>query len=134
MLEETDPAYYELFNNMFHRLLENDSYFKKCIESIVLSVVDNLLSTSESLPLSANQGRILNEKIETRTGTSRGILAAGETSITIYDKRIFEGCAIQPFTSVDGVNPTSKSVEVGSVTYTFDEQDEDIEVGVLVYV
>lgn len=99
-----------------------------------VNIADNLLSTAVNIALSANQGRILNEKIETRTETSRGILAAGDTSITIYDERIVEGCAIQPFTSIDGVNPTSKIAEVGSITYTFDAQESDMEVGVMVYV
>lgn len=99
-----------------------------------VNIVDNLLSTASNMGLSANMGRVMNEKIDTRTTTSRGILTAGDTSITIYDERIVEGCAIQPFTSIDGVNPTSKYAEVGSVTYTFDAQESDMEVGVMVYV
>ena len=106
----------------------------KAINGVSGSFVDHLESTSSELGLSANQGRVLNEKIESRTETSRGILTAGDTSITIYDERIVEGCAIQPFTSIDGVNPTSKIVEVGSITYTFDAQESDMEVGVMVYV
>lgn len=64
---------------------------------------------------------------------TRGILSAGETSITLNDSRITGDSAIIPFTSIAGVNPTSKVATVGSVTLTFDAQASDMEVGVQVY-
>lgn len=62
---------------------------------------------------------------------TRGILPAGETSITILDDRIKEDGNVFTFhTSIYGVNPSSVSVSAGSVTLRFPAQSVDMEVGV----
>ena len=60
-----------------------------------------------------------------------GTLTAGQTTITLYDAGITTSSTVEAvYTSVDGVNPTSRSVATGSVTLTFLTQASDIQVKV----
>lgn len=60
-----------------------------------------------------------------------GTLTAGQTTITLYDAGITTSSTIEAvYTSVDGVNPTSRSIATGSVTLTFLTQASDIQVKV----
>lgn len=108
-------------------------------------VVDNVTSTDIDKPLSANMGKELQEQITEHTesinsinssmaekGIITGILAAGDTSITISDERITTSSILSFYTSIYGVNPTSVNVSEGSVTLEFKAQDEDMTVGVSV--
>lgn len=62
----------------------------------------------------------------------KGMLLAGETSITIPHDTITEDSILSIYTSVYGVNPTAVSVTEGSVTLVFEIQENDMEVGVRV--
>ena len=57
-------------------------------------------------------------------------LEAGETSITFTDETITTSSTLDVYTDVFGVNPTNMSVETGSVTLTFEEQETDLGVKV----
>lgn len=70
----------------------------------------------------------INEKL----GITKAMLEAGNTSITIADRRITVSSALSFYTSIYGINPETVSVDNGSVTLTFKEQDTDMEVGVRV--
>lgn len=63
-----------------------------------------------------------------------GILLAGETSIKLMDDAITTDSTFgNPFTTIWGVSPTEAPVVTnGSITYTFEEQDEDMGVKVRV--
>lgn len=59
-----------------------------------------------------------------------GTLEAGETTITLSDADITSNSTVQPFTDVFGLNPTNMVVANGSVTLTFDAQQDDVRVKV----
>jgi len=60
-----------------------------------------------------------------------GILLAGETEITLEDESIVENSTIDIYTP-DGTEWVSRTVTVGSITITFDEQEDDLPVKVRV--
>ena len=60
----------------------------------------------------------------------RGILSAGQTSITFTDDIINTGRTIDYFTSIYGVTPVSIVVSSGSIVLTFKTQASDMEVKV----
>lgn len=66
------------------------------------------------------------------TGIASGVLAAGQTTITITDSRITSNSVLSFFTSQYGVSPVSVSVAEGSVTLTFVAQNSNLTVGVKV--
>lgn len=59
-----------------------------------------------------------------------GILAAGQTSITLDSDRITSDSWLDPYTSIYGVNPTSVLATAGHVTLSFRAQASDMVVGV----
>lgn len=59
-----------------------------------------------------------------------GILAAGQTSITLDSDRITSDSWLDPYTSIYGVNPTSVVATAGHVTLSFRAQASDMVVGV----
>lgn len=59
-----------------------------------------------------------------------GTLAAGSTTITLSDERITGTATVDTYTNKFGVNPTDIVVDTGSVTLTFSEQNESINVKV----
>ena len=59
-----------------------------------------------------------------------GTLAAGSTTITLSDTRITSSATVDPYTSKFGICPTDIVVDTGSVTLTFNEQNESINVKV----
>jgi len=73
----------------------------------------------------------------TKTNESSGtlltkVLVAGETTITFTSSKIKSNNLIDPYTSVYGVNPVDMKASNGSVTLEFDEQEENITVGVVI--
>ena len=60
-----------------------------------------------------------------------GILLAGETEIILEDESIVENSTIDIYTP-DGTEWVSRTVTVGSITITFDEQEDDLPVKVRV--
>lgn len=67
---------------------------------------------------------------EKKTGT----LETGETTIafTFTQQTIGENTLVFPFSETYGVSPTDVSIEGQVVTLTYDEQEADMKVGVLV--
>lgn len=61
-----------------------------------------------------------------------GVLSAGEVELTIEAEAITTDSVLSFFTSIYGVNPSSVSIVDGAVTLTFEEQSNDITVGVSV--
>lgn len=59
-----------------------------------------------------------------------GVLAAGQTSLTITSDQITTDCILDYYTSIYGVNPESAVINNGSVDLTFTEQATDMYVGV----
>ena len=62
-----------------------------------------------------------------------GTLTAGQTSLTLQDSLITSNCTIDFYTDTYGVNPTAVSVSTGSVTLTFNAQQNDLGVKVRVW-
>lgn len=63
-----------------------------------------------------------------------GTLEAGETEITFTDSNILEYSMIDIFIdSDDDVAPTAKESSVGEVTLTFDEQENDLFIALLIF-
>lgn len=61
-----------------------------------------------------------------------GVLEAGETSITLTSSRIHEDSTLDFYTDTFGVNPTAVSISEGSVTLSFFEQENDVNVRVII--
>lgn len=101
------------------------------IELYPLIKTDEKLKDGGKAADAAEVGRIL-DKLTKASMIHKGILVAGNTQVTIKSESITENSILTFFTSVYGVNPTSVSVVNGSVTLTFNVQDDDMEVGVRV--
>jgi hypothetical protein len=77
----------------YYPILDSENYDDYAIPKT--SIVDNLLSTATDLPLSANQGRVLNSKINNLTTRAyslitpsvNGEITTTETTYTTYDNR-----------------------------------------------
>ena len=61
-----------------------------------------------------------------------GTLSAGSTSITLQDASITGSSLLAPFTEVYGVNPTNMVASTGSVTLTFEAQQSNLGVAVVI--
>lgn len=61
-----------------------------------------------------------------------GTLTAGQTTLTLTNSAITTNSTLDFYTDTFGVNPTNVTVTTGSVTLTFEEQADDIEVKVRV--
>lgn len=61
-----------------------------------------------------------------------GTLTAGQTTLTLTNSAITTDSTLDFYTDTFGVNPTDVTVTTGSVTLTFEEQADDIEVKVRV--
>lgn len=103
------------------------------IEEVEANTTENQLAGALAVREHIAQTNAETQAIKSALSVTRGILSAGETSITITDERITENSVIHPSTSIFGVNPISAVASIGSVTYTFAEQESDMEVGVQVY-
>ena len=84
-----------------------------------------------------NGGWVVNEtqsiyKKLTGKVTSSVTLPAGQTSITINNDNIRSNSLIEVYTDVFGVDPTNMTTSSGSCTLTFDEQDVDVSVRLVV--
>ena len=73
---------------------------------------------------------ILNTVNQKQLDIIKNVLQAGETSVTIESDQITENSVLSFYTSVYGVNPTEVTVETGSVTLSFDAQENDLTVEV----
>ena len=63
----------------------------------------------------------------------KGTLAAGATSLTLESNKITSKSLLDIYTDTYGVNPTAATVSAGSVTLTFEAQEENIGVKVRVW-
>lgn len=87
-------------------------------------------------PEAADEGKVLSVNSEgeyTLTAPLQMIvlstdLAAGETEVSILDPLITPDCLIDVYVSIDGVEPSSMLITLGTVTLTFEEQASDMEV------
>lgn len=61
-----------------------------------------------------------------------GTLIAGSTSITLQDAAITNNCLLAPFTDLYGVNPIGMTSATGSVTLTFEAQQIDVGIAVVI--
>ena len=62
-----------------------------------------------------------------------GTLYSGQNTFTWLDSRIESDMWVLPFTSVYGLNPKTVTCVDGSLTMTFDIQDNDITIGLRLY-
>ena len=94
------------------------------------------VTVPESFDSSKWTAVILTEEIGQGGGASwvdiTGTLAAGSTSLTISDVSILTTSTIDVYTDTFGVNPTNVVVATGSVTLTFEAQNNNIGVKVRV--
>ena len=85
-----------------------------------------LKTTADTLVGSCNE---LFDKFGTElTGT----LTAGNTTLTLSDASILTTSSIDIYTDTWGVNPTDVTVSAGSFVLTFDEQENNVAVKVVV--
>ena len=61
-----------------------------------------------------------------------GTLTAGNTSLVLSDAAVLTTSMIDIYTDVYGLNPTAVTVAVGSITLTFEAQQSDVSVKVVV--
>jgi hypothetical protein len=59
-------------------------------------------------------------------------LTAGQTTLTFTDSSITANSTVDVYTSVYGVSPTEITSGTGSLTLTFDSQDSDLSVKVVI--
>lgn len=68
--------------------------------------------------------------VDSRLLITTGKLLAGETTITLYNPNIHTNSALAYYTPTIGIDPEAAIVNEGSVTLTFEAQQEDMMVGV----
>ena len=61
-----------------------------------------------------------------------GILKAGVSTITLTHEKITSESMIDIYTSIYGVNPKTVDITDGSITLTFKEQSNDIQIKVVI--
>ena len=72
-------------------------------------------------------------RLSTRVGkVLTSTLTAGQTTITFTDSSITANSTVDVYTSVYGVSPTEITSATGSLTLTFDSQDSDLSVKVVI--
>lgn len=64
--------------------------------------------------------------------TFKGILAPGETEMIFTHDAIVDGCKIEPYTSIYGVNPTNIVAADGVITLTFKRMETELGVEVVI--
>lgn len=55
-----------------------------------------------------------------------GTLTAGSTSLTLSDTSIIQDMTFDVYTNIFGVNPIGVTISEGSITLTFEEQQNDL--------
>lgn len=90
--------------------------------------------TNYSLPLALNTNakNITGAINELRGVVLTGTLLTGSTSITFQDPSISTSSTIEMFTDTFGVNPVSVTVGSGTMTITFEAQQADLGVKVVI--
>lgn len=83
------------------------------------------LETTDKKPIGA-----INEVSDTLGVMVSGVLEAGQTSLTLQNDHITSGSMFDFYSEVP---PTSVTVSTGQVVLTFDEQEEDMNVKVVVF-
>lgn len=96
----------------------------------IVDVVNNLTSTVTNKPLSAYQGKVLNDTKEPLQPMIKGTLSKGSTSITLSSSYIKTTSALSTYTSIYGVSPKSVSVSAGKAILTFDAQTSNMDVAI----
>lgn len=96
----------------------------------ITDVVNNLTSTATDKPLSAYQGKLLNDNKEPKQPVVKGTLAKGSTSIALSNSSITTSSLLSVYTSIYGVNPKDVSVLTGKVTLTFEAQSAAMDVAI----
>lgn len=72
-------------------------------------------------------------RLSTRVGkVLTSTLTAGQTTLTFTDSSITANSTVDVYTSVYGVSPTEITSSTGSITLTFDSQDSDLSVKVVI--
>lgn len=99
---------------------------------ITHNVIDNLNSTSSEDALSAKQGKFLNDTKQNADKVLTGTLVATQTSILFTDASITSTALIDIYTDKFGVNPTNATQSGTTLTLTFDAQQNDLSVKVVI--
>ena len=97
---------------------------------------EQLITTSDVVSASKNGIMLSTDKkkldgLKSYTEVT-GTLSAGQTSITLSNSAIAATSYIDIYTTVYGLNPNTVSAAAGSITLTFDTQNEDV--GVMIRV
>ena len=82
-----------------------------------------LQTTNKTVLGAVNEVQAVMGKVLTAT------LEAGETSLTLTDNAITVNASYDFY----GIYPTNISLSSGSMTLTFDEQEEDVEIKVVIF-
>ena len=99
-------------------------------ESMLIGLPFNSLNTADKHIVPAINELLL---ASNQAGTAiTGTLTAGSTSITLTNNAIHTDSAIDYFTDTFGVIPSNVTVSEGSVTLTFDAQQSDVDVMVII--
>ena len=106
----------------------------------ISSVANYILSLFNVSSLTTTSKNIVGSLNEIKAGQSAYIsgfaledtLEAGDTEIIFEDDRILATSTGIWCTSVFGVNPTDVDISAGSITLTFDEQESDLGVRVVI--
>ena len=87
------------------------------------------VSKLDALPTASE----LEDEIASARGTElTATLTAGQTTLTFTDSSITANSTVDVYTSVYGVSPTEITSGTGSLTLTFDSQDSDLSVKVVI--
>lgn len=83
----------------------------------------------------ANAANTLVEALNNNLAPLRDTLVAGRTTITFSSSRISSNAVIDVYVDIDhfGVNPTDISLSGTTVTLTFEAQDDNMEVGIMIF-
>ncbi len=127
-LENTDPAsadgtfnplFSQLVNNTHSLKLEQDS-INSTIQNSKVEIVDNLESTSADSALSANQGRILDEKIDSAKVEVINNLESTntDTALSAYQGKVLDEKITSQNTTLTSAIESAKTTVVNSLTST----------------
>ena len=110
-------------------IMYDDSNGSHVCELVGLSLENAVYNDVPSNSKDATLMYYLRKKLDefyTKTGT----LTAGSTTITLTDSKLLTSSTFEIFTDTWGVNPTNVVVATGSITLTFEAQQNDVAVKV----
>lgn len=118
---------YQAALNKYMQLVEN-----AIGDTLAGQLQDQIDAVNQEIDAMNQKIDVVSQEATKRASITKAVLAAGATSVTIEDDRITTDSALSFYASIFNVNPIAVSVDIGSVTLTFDARDTEMEVGVRV--